>query len=404
MRKCSSCNRLRVFALLAASHAVVAVHADEYDAFNFYASQVFQRDDNLFRLPNGIDPQLGNGQRDDLISVTSLNARLDKTYSLQRLKAEITAAHSAYQEYDYLDYTATGGSLGWNWALGKQWSGLLSVSQSQALRGFADSANTQSSINTYRRLGGDINYWWHPEWSAGVGVVAVTSRYSDSASDNSEYDEDTIEIKVNFQPSTLNVLSLVASETDGSYPNRDALNTFLFDDEYTQRNLQLRGNWLVAGHSRVSGYLGGSDREYPQFSERDFRGLTGRLSYDWTPTSKLSLNVLARREIGAEADLVDNFVVTESVSMAPAWALTSDFSIGAGYEWRKRTYGGNPALGVVSDVGKDDTTDIARLSGNYAPIRNLKFTVLVQREARDSNNSAREYDADLVSAAVQFNW
>ncbi|MET0378410.1 MAG: outer membrane beta-barrel protein, partial [Spongiibacteraceae bacterium] len=195
-----------------------------------------------------------------------------------------------------------------------------------------------------------------------------------------------------------------ASQTDGSYPSRDAFNTALFDDEYTQRNLQLRGNWRVAGHSRVSGYLGGSEREYPEFSERDFTGLTGRISYDWAPTGKLSLNLLARREIGAEVDLVDNFVVTESISITPAWALTSDISIGAGYEWRKRTYGGDPALGVIADVGKDDTTDIARLSGNYAPLRNLKFTVLVQHEARDSNNADREYDAGLVSAAVQFNW
>src|SRR5262245_25742818 len=115
----------RTFVLLSALTAN-SVKADEYDPFNIYIAQGFQRDNNLFRLPDGAHPANGNGQRDDLVSITTLSGRVNKTYSLQHVFAELAAAHYAYKEYDYLDETVTNGTLGWNWALGKRWSGLIS--------------------------------------------------------------------------------------------------------------------------------------------------------------------------------------------------------------------------------------------------------------------------------------
>ncbi len=370
------------------------------DVFLFSLQQDYQHEDNLFRLPDGIEP-LGGGQRDDTVLSSYARARFDKTVSLQQFLIDITAIRNAYQEYDYLDFTAVNGVGRWNWALGSQVQGSISASQSENLRSFADSIGFAQSINTYRRLAADANYWLNSDWSVGVGAIKAASRYNDSASDDAEYDEDGFEAKATYRTITGNQLSLVGAETNGSYPNQrvDAI-----DGDYRQRDIQLRGDWHLSGVSRIYGYVGFADREYSDLHGRDFSGGVGKLEYDWQLTPKVDINFLARREIGAEADLVDNFVVTEAASIKPTWSVTSRVALSAGMEWLQRTYGGDPGLGVVSSIVKDDLTTIGTLEARYLPLDKLQLSIAWQTESRDSDARLREYDDDILTVSVKFTW
>lgn len=370
------------------------------DVFLFSLQQDYQREDNLFRLPDGLKP-FGDGPRDDTVLSTYARGRFDKTVSLQQFLIDITAIRNSYQEYDYLDFTAINGVGRWNWALGSVLQGSISASQSENLRSFADSIGLSQSVNTYRRIAADANYWLNSDWAVGAGAIKAASRYSDSASDDAEYDEDGLEAKVTYRTITGNQLSLVGTETHGSYPNQrvDAI-----DGDYRQRDIQLRGDWRLSGVSRIYGYVGVADREYEDLPARDFSGSVGKLEYDWQLTPKIDINFLVRREIGAEADLVDNFVVTKAASIKPTWSVTSRFSLSAEMEWLQRNYGGDPGLGVVSSIIKDDLTTIGTLAAGYAPIENLQLGVTWQMESRDSDARAREYDDDILTLSVKFTW
>ncbi|MET0377417.1 MAG: outer membrane beta-barrel protein, partial [Spongiibacteraceae bacterium] len=282
-----------------------------------------------------------------------------------------------------------------------QLQGSISASQSENLRSFADSIGLSQSVNTYRRLAADANYWLNSDWAVGVGAIKAASRYSDSASDDAEYDEDGFEAKVTYRTITGNQLSLVGAETHGSYPNQrvDAI-----DGDYRQRDIQLRGDWRLSGVSRIYGYVGVADREYEDLPARDFSGSVGKLEYDWQLTPKIDINFLVRREIGAEADLVDNFVVTKAASIKPTWSVTSRFSLSAEMEWLQRNYGGDPGLGVVSSIAKDDVTTIGTLAAGYVPFDNLQLSASWQTESRDSDAPSREYDDDIVMLSVRFTW
>jgi len=391
-----------VVASVMAGVAAPVCAADQADALNLYISQSFQRDDNIFRLPDGVSPY-GDGQRDDLISITSFSALFDRVYSRQRLYASLDVTRVGFDEWRDLDYTTKGGSLGLDWALGSHWSGGLSVKQDEVARDFADIGGTrrESSINRRLTFDASADYWWHPDWAVGVGLERYRSTYSDRASAGSDYNASIPEISLTYRPQSGNRLSLKYRHTNGEYPNRTT--TDFNDEGYRQSDLRLAGSWKLTGHTSLSGYLGYTRRNYQHLAVRDFSGMTGRLQHDWSLTGKLSLRTTLRREIGAREDLTDNFVVTKSFSVAPTWTATTRISLQGSWEWRRRNFGGDP--GIVTGVSEqDDTTRMLRLSVSYMPIDNLYLSLSHTHTARSSDRPANEYADDTNAISAQFSF
>lgn len=379
--------------------ASATAHAGDGDPLSVVLSQTFLRDDNLFRLADGQRPILNGVQRprDDLLSITSAALRLDRRVGRQQINAELGVTRNDYQEFNHLDFTSQGGSATWGWLVGSQWSGELSARQDEKLRSFADRGNTERSVNTYRRYAFDANYLVHPQWSGGLGVATVSSRYDDALSASSEFVEDAMEATVSFHPGSGNRISLVTRATDGRYPNRIAGATTVTG--YDQRDIQLRGFWQPSGQSRISGYLGYTWRDYPRLSEKNFSGFTGRVSYAWEPTGKLTIGVIARRELGAQEDVVDNFVVTRAFAVEPIWNLSSKVAIRGRYEWQGRDYGGDPfASGAVD---RDDKTRVSSVDAVWKPMRSLELSVGARRDLRSSSDASRRYSSESVVVAAR---
>lgn len=394
------CSAMIAGALAGLSGGVLA--ADPADALNLYISQSFQRDDNIFRLPDGVSPN-GDGQRDDLISMTSFSAMFDRVYSLQRLYASLDVTRVGFDEWSDLDYTTKGGSIGWDWAVGSRWSGGLSVKQDEMARDFADigGQRRESSVNRRITFNASADYWWHPDWAVGAGLEQFESTYSDEASQGADYRASIPEISLTYRPQSGNRLSLKFRHTDGEYPNRTA--SVFSDEGFREANLRLVGNWRLTGHSSLSGYLGYTRRSYRNLTVRDFSGMTGRLQHDWSLSGKFSLRTTVRREIGAREDLTDNFVVTKAFSVEPTWAVSSRIAVQGGLEWRKRNFGGDP--GLVSGVpAQDDLTRQLRLSVSYVPIDNLNLSLSHTHASRSSDRPFNEYTADTTALSAQYSF
>lgn len=375
--------------------------ADEGDSLTLKLSHSLQYDDNIYRLSDGVQP-FGDGPRGDRIGLTGLRATFDRRYSLQEVHASADLTHVRFDNWNQLDYETKGARAQWDWAVGKRWSGRLRVGQDETARDFADrfDSSRQTSIARQRTLAVDGNYWWHPDWSAGAGVERFSTRYSDDASARSEYDADIVESRLIYRPRSGNQIALVGRFTDGDYPNRQA--GLVADDGYRQTDWRLRGKWQVTGHSLLSGYLGMTRRRHPNLTERDFTGPTARLEYTMAVSQKLSVTAVARREIGARDDLVDNFVVTRAFSLAPAWQPSYRIGIQGRLEWRKRDFRGDPGLFVGSFPDRGDTSRHADVSLVYAPIDPLRLSISYAYQQRDSDFAPDEYTARVASFSVDY--
>lgn len=374
--------------------------AGEGDALRILSSQAFVHDDNVFRLADGIDPVIDGRvrQRHDIVSNTTLAATFDRSYGRQRVRAGLGVTRYAWQTFDHLDHDARRLNANWDWALGKLWRGTLGAEESQALRSFSDSGNTARSVNTLRRYTFDAERLLHPAWAVGGGAGRVESRYNDAVSARSEYDENAVELNLSYRPRVPNRIVLSARLRSGEYPGRDDTPDQI--TQYEQLDLHLRGDWEITAHSRMSGYLGHSSRDYPGLAQKDFSGLTGRLRYDWTPTGKLALGLIARREIGALEDIVDNFVVTDAIAIEPTWRASAKIDVSARAEALRRDYAGTPQRGI--EVDRDDRLRRWSVGAHWRPLIGLELRAEVGRESRSASSAAPAYVAHTSTLSVRY--
>lgn len=373
------------------------LQTEREEGFGVRLSQSVRWDDNVFRLPDDERP-VGAGSKSDRISRSSFGLAFDHMYSLQRLVASLDVVRRSYDEHDELDSTTESGLLRWDWATGKQWTGTALLLQREAPRSFDDVDRRVLSINTLQRAVFNADYWVHPDWSVVAGVEHTRSRYSDDSSAASEYDETAFEAGVGFRPKSGSRLSLVLRQADGEYPNRPT--TATRDPEYTQRDLRLRGDWILSGISKLSGYVGYTDREYSTVSSLDFSGPSGRIAFDWQPTGKLAFQVVARREIGSEDEVLDNYVLTRGVGVEAAWSATSKITLIARAERLHRDHGDTP----LSSLGEDRRRTYG-LSVDYRALDTVTLSasaVRIEREADDA--SSFDYDANIYGVDLKLDF
>lgn len=371
------------------------LQAEREEGFGVRLAHSVRWDDNVFRLPDG-ERAADGGSKSDRISRSTVGLTFDHMYSLQRLVASLDVVHRSYDEHDELDSTTKSGLLRWDWATGKQWTGTAQLLQREAPRSFDDVDRRVRSINTLQRAVFNADYWLHPDWSVVAGAERTRSRYSDDRSAASEYDEAAFEAGVGFRPKSGNRLSLVLRHADGEYPNRAA--TATRDPEYTQRDLRLRGDWVLSGISKLSGYVGYTDREYSTISSLDFSGPSGRIAFDWQPTGKLAFQVVARREIGSEYEVLDNYVLTRGVGVEAAWSATSKVTLIARAERLRRDHGDTS----LSSLGEDRRRTYG-LSVDYRPLDTVTVSasaVRIEREADDA--SSFDYDANIYGVDLKL--
>lgn len=368
----------------------------EEEGFSIGLGQSLVWEDNVFRLPEGSRPVDGSS-RSDRISRTTLGLGFDHTYGRQHVNADFGLTQRRYDEHSGLDSTTRSGSLRWDWAAGKRWSGTAQVLQREAPRSFDDIDQRVLSINTLRRVSFDARFWLHPDWSLVAGTERTLSRYSDTQSTPSEYDENEIEAGIGFHPRSGNRLTLVARFADGKYPHRSP--SAFVDSGYQQRDLRLRGNWAFTGQSRVSGYLGVTQRTYDNVSSLDFGGVTGRLVYDWFPTAKLALRAVARREIGSEYEVIDNYVVTRGVDLAATWSASAKVALRAYGSWLQRNFGNQRP-----SFNDNDRWRVYGVALIYEPLRVLSLSVSYQRTKRLAEDERFGYRADTVGVDARLDF
>jgi exopolysaccharide biosynthesis operon protein EpsL len=400
------CARLICAMLALGMTSAAPVHAEEGDAFGLTVSQAFYRDSNLYRLPSGVDAP--ENKRSDIYSVTYLRGSFDKEYGRQGLHAHLAVAHTAYRTHDDLDNTAPDAGLGWNWRLGNHWSGALGYNYSESFVGFEDAGGTERVIRRLGRANGSVNFWFHPDWAIGLGAADVRSTYKDDMRPDSEYRANEWDFNLTYRPSTGNRLVFTVRGTDGRYPNRPGVTGSL--REYDQRDARLSGEWRLTGATRLSGYVGYTQREYKYASNRDFNGVTGSLSLHWTPSAKAIIDFSLRREIGADEDLVSNYAVTESATLAPTWVITDKVHVGASLKHMRRDYRGDPGYEwgpYPQPPLRNDRTSVYGLNVKYLPVPAAALEMGLQhtkRNAKKSEYANRDYRAQTVwlSGAYRF--
>jgi exopolysaccharide biosynthesis operon protein EpsL len=382
-----------VLAVLSAMPA----QAKEGDTFRPFVSYTRYYDSNLYRLADSeknLVPQLS-----DQYSVLSAGLNVDWQPGRQRVIASASKNLVRFSRYSNLDYDGSDYQLKWNWRLGNRWSGQVGAIEKVTQSNLSDQLGLPVN-NTVTRENRFANAEWHfhPRWNVGVGAAAATSTNSTTQQAPLDYEQDSVSATLGYTTPKGSKLRAQLRQVDGEYPNRPV--TYV-DRLYTQTEYNLMGDWSFTGKLIARGRIGYTQRENDTQSQRDFSGMTGRVSADYFPTGKTMLTWALYRELGNSDDLNASYQINTGTSLAAAWLITTKITLRANGSFENRSFEGDTGLVIPGLVQRDEDTLSGSLSLSYAPLRMATIDVGLQAGRRDSNILVNDYTFRSVFVSVR---
>jgi exopolysaccharide biosynthesis operon protein EpsL len=398
-------------ALLVVGMAQQSARADAEDVFNVVVGASLTRDDNLFRLPPGSNPQLllGKSSGADWITTTSLGLRIDKPWSLQRFQLDATATVYRYRSFSYLDFDGLDYRAAWRWQLTPRLTGSLTADRQQALINYADYRTNYTVRNTRtnddRHF--DADWWLHGSWHLIGGISEYQGRNTQTFNAQDDFRLNSAEAGAKYVAESGSSVSLLGRSGRGDYLNRVVGPGSLYDNHFDQHEAELRASWLVSGKSNLDGTLSHVERRHEHFANLDYSGTTGRLDYRWTPTGKLQVDFVAARDIASYQDLSpygyqSTYYVADSLSIAPLWQVGAKTALRLRYDQSQRDFRGDMSPSLLLPYQRNDKPRTLLLGIDWAPTRTLSVSGTLQWDRRSSNITGLDYNEASAGFTAQL--
>lgn len=369
-------------------------------------SQSLTRDSNLLR-DNAF-------RRQDTISTTSVSAGINKAYGRQNYRVSGTASRNSYRENKQFDNDGYSVSAEAVSEVGANWQVTASGSASQFLPNFEDQWD-RSTSNTERgqQASLDVRYGLHGRWSvnAGVGHSKVDFKVTQQENKSST----SMYAGVRYLPTNLAYIGLTLTRSDTDLPNRVLRGTAVVGEKIERTSLSADTVWQVTGFSRLSARLAATNEKHPQDRRRDFDGVTGSASWQFTPAGKVSYALNLIRDTSNEGGLTlsafgpnsvysTNNRLTNNFSATATWSATAKLKLNAGYthalyeEDTGIVFGGT-ALSSNEQKGRYNAVS---LGVSYQPLQAVGLGCDMQRYDRTASVFSRAYDGNTVACRASF--
>jgi len=378
------------------------------DKLELFVAGKTTRDDNVFRISSSSDPAtvLGSPSKADTYYTTSLGFNLDVPVSRQRFQGGLAWNETRYDRFKILNLTGHDGRAAWLWRAGDDFDGQLGYTETLAL---ASLANVQSGVQSgtpnpllRQRAFFNARYRLTPRWRMGGEVSRLEHSNEAAASKVNDVTLDGAGVTLTYATPSGNQAGVTLREDRARYPNPQIAAGGPFDNAYRQQNLGIVADWTLTGHSHLNAQAGFVRRSYEQLPQRDFELPTFRVTYDWTPTGKLTLSAVAQRDISATEEVTTGHVVIKGLALRPALRLTEKIGIGGALEYSERQYRGDPAvvLGIVPE--RTDRIRAAEVTAAYRPTRTIRLEMSWRRETRASTVAFGDYEVNIVNVSARL--
>lgn len=376
------------------------------DQLELFVSEVVAHDSNVFRISSRVDPVvvLGSSSKGDTYSTTSPGFNLNVPVSRQRFVGGVKWNYTRYNRFTVLDFDGHEGRAVWQWQAGNDLGGQLGYTETLALASLANSragvlTGTPNSLETQRAFF-SAAYLLTPRWRLRGEASRLRQENGLSALRVNDIIIDAGDFGVNYVTPLKNQVGLGVRVEEGRFPNREVLAGSPSDNPYRQLNVDAVTEWTVTGHSRLSARAGWVSRRHDQMPQRDFEDATFHAAYDWQPTGKLTLNMIARREISPLDDTYSTFVLLTGIALNPMLRLTDKTSLAATLEYYEREYLSDP--GVLLAQPRTDQVRTAGLKATYRPLRSVMLEMAVMRQTRSSTFPLGDYEVTVASLGARI--
>ena len=384
--------KLLVLNLALAGVVTLDVQADELDTFQFRAGQTWQYDSNVFRLSDAVA-----APPSDHFGVTTIGAKIDKSYGLQRFEFDINANRYNYKNFSALDFTAVNYAAAWRWSVTPVLYGNLTTDR---LEYTDNSSNFQNQGQLNRRTDRltllDAEYAIDGPWRVLGGVFEKSSSNSQPTTFEGDSKIRGVEAGVRYVFASDSSFAYRLKEGRGEYPSRVLSSTSA--SNFKDREHEFKFVWPITGKTTIQSRLAYFDRAHDGLAARDFSGFVGQLEATWMPTGKTTVNGGLVRELGDYQTNDISYYQGNRFFIAPTWKPTEKTAVKFRYDHGVRNYKG-PLPNAVA-TNRRDTTDLAVLGFEWEVIRAVKVTTSVFTDRRKSSAFNADYKSHGANLSV----
>lgn len=381
-----------------------AVRADTGDSFNIVAGISAVYDDNLFRLPPGVDPQpfLGESTKADINTISSVSLRFNKPYSLQRIELEATAVNSRYQTFDYLNFTAFNYNGAWRWALTPYFHGNLTASRVETPNSYEQYTGYRiKNLRTTENQRFDGVLELDGVWRLVGGVARSTSTNSEIFVQEGDSRINSADAAIRYDFLSGSSLSYRYKAGHGEYTNRPVpIPVVLLDNRFDDVENAILLKWRLTAKTTIDARVGHFQRTSADFSQRSFGGNVGNLNVNWEITSKTGLAASIAQDLTSYQQLSSSYIRARRFSLDPYWQMSAKTALRFRYAFSRSEY-----LGAIAPTplnGRVDDLSTAMIAFEWQPTRTAVLSASVQSQKRDSNLPNFDYHANMIYLMAQL--
>jgi exopolysaccharide biosynthesis operon protein EpsL len=380
-----------VIAMLMALSPVYGL-SDELDTVQFRAGLNKVHDNNLFRR--------ASNEVSEEITTTTLGAKLDKTYSLQRIVLDLNLVDNKYNVNDYLNFTATNYSAAWNWSLTPEITGSLSSDRTQGLNSFGDvRVTTQRNIRTTTMNQFKVQYSPHNVWTAILGFSQMSLQNSETFTAISDFDASGLDYGLMYLfPSGSNI-HLMGHNRRGEFTKRPLDPVLVFDNGYDEKEYELELMSQDPGKDRLTAKVGYLERSYDNFTIRNYSSYIANVIYELQITGKLKSNFTLSRTLAPFETSNSTYSLSDNFSGRLFYQAFAKVQVGINASYGERSFEGR---GQFSTSDRTDRETSYGAFVRWNPIKNIGFNLSSTKSNRNSSLANFDYDDTLTSVSVDL--
>ena len=370
-------------------------------------------DDNIYRFssPEQAKAVFGTSATSDTIVRTELGLDVDLRLSRQLISLTSNISKSEYNRFDQLNNVGKSFGLVWDWQLGNDFFGELSVSESEAFSGFDELRNASGNIRQANRKLVSANWRLHPSWIASINASTSTSDNSLAVYSFLNNENEAIQAGIQYVNLRGTQFSLAYRNSVLNYKDNSGDRLVLFGDKNTKNEVILNAAWEPTTKIRLSTRLSQVNLEYNNqnftnvLPQRSFSGLNKRVRIDYLATAKSSVSFNAFNEIFEIEELSSTFVKSKGFSINPAWKPTEKLSLTASWGINEREFLGDSGISSITSlafIDRFDKTESTSVSLMYLPTRKSLLRFSYSGADRTSNLDSENYEFSMLNLAIKY--
>lgn len=350
----------------------------------------------------------------DAKSTTGVRVGFNKDYGRQNYQVSATAVTNKYKntkEYDNDGYNMVFGVSSYLASNFYASANHTRVSQLQSPEDQSGARYRETIESESTQL--SLRYGLYGRWSVDGSLDNSKANYDRVKFYNRK--SDGVRFGLRYSPTDLLYFDFGAKKSKIDYPNYPLVG--IVGDEVKRSDVDLSSRWVVTGYSSLNARIAWTQEKHPNDKRRDFNGLTGSLSWDYTPSGKMTYSVGIDRDtnnaggstygyLGLVPSYSSQNRLTTGVRLGAAWKPTSKLSVSSNLVYKQIEEDVRDAIirdeQVIQEGSLKGAYRSLDIGANYQFLTSTSVGCTVRQYERRNSLFSRDYSGEEVTCNLVF--